>query len=264
MSLNNPRVTACALGVDVNGKDICSTKPVVDKIKDKLNITSDTPIEIIEDAKKLTNCKDEKCVIAHATKNNIVAANALHKFKPKGPHNSTKLLNNNNIDDVLTRLSGEHPVYHMKFQMIDFAGSSAFPPSELGTIDMLDVIKKKKMFAVVLNTDTRAGGGIHWFAVFCDFRTTPYQLEYFNSSGQRPYRQVNDWLIKTNAHINTVHKCKIAPHGTIRHQQDSETECGPYSLFYLYKRIIGTPQSLFCKNRITDAQMLDFRKSLFS
>ena len=67
---------------------------------------------------------------------------------------------------------------------------------------VFDLIKKGyKSYCVVLNTDKCTGQGIHWLCLFCDFRTSPFTIEYFNSSGNKPVVQVQRWMTIQNNNI---------------------------------------------------------------
>jgi len=212
--------------------------------------------------------------------------------------NGTALTTNREIDKILILWSkinfdkdendpnrinvGIKYLYTMPIQMIDFAGTDKFSPTELGELDMVkDVIQKGyKTFAVILNTDVRTGGGIHWFPLFCDFRTDPYTVEYFNSSGKHPRPQVNDWIVKTVNRINSfkerggestnriIRRVKRVILEGLQHQQ-SETECGLYSLYYIYNRLQGVPVEAFVgmkggRRVIKDREMTTFRCVLFT
>ena len=277
--------TECALGVEGS---ICSTEKTVDTMKThlkKINIKVDNldDEEIVNKTKESLNCSTEECVLKNSKiielgdRNNI--KESLDRIKPIGPANSTALLNNTNIDEIIRRLTRLFKnFYHMHFQMIDFAGEKdtygnwiikngqKIIPTELGNLDMVNDIAKKEYttFAVVMNTDVRTGGGIHWFSLFCDFRTTPFTIEYFNSSGNKPVRQVQDWLIKTETNLkNNGYNAKIVILSGMIHQVDSETECGPYSLYYIWNRLNGVPALRFQEKRIPDSKMIEFRKRLF-
>lgn len=274
-------ITECALGIKGS---LCVTKNTIQDIKKSLkNDNTITDDEVLSQKKQETGCTTNLCAVKKTITEGGIKnkEDALSVFKPEGPSNSTALLNNKNIDDVLKKLTFQYPdLYHMGFQMIDFAGepdgdgwrmvgSQKITPTALGLIDMVkDVLDKGfKMFCVVLNTDKRTGGGIHWFCIFCDFRTSPGSLEYFNSSGNRPMRQVQEWLIKTEDEINKSGKYKVTctDHKTsgLVHQIDSETECGLYSLYYIWSRINNTPQQEFQRHRVADADMIAFRKLCF-
>ncbi len=185
-------------------------------------------------------------------------------FKVKGPANNDNLLSNFDIDDVLDgwATSSFPNFYHIYFQMIDFAKNR----TELAKIDVTEMVKENKYncLGVVLNTDVSTGPGKHWFCMFVDWREKPnVSVEYFNSSGNRPMREVQGWLIATNQYLNTAKFNSKIVMNSIQHQKDSDTECGPYSLYYIWSRLHGVPYTVFDESRITDAQMLEFRKVLF-
>lgn len=288
----------CALDIPGN---TCIKKNMIGIIKETIKqgegnskpvhlITEEEEQEVLKDAKEKTGCNSTRCVLNNMKKMHTnyevekTIEENLDRLKPEGPANSTALLNNSNIDETLRRLSKVHDgFYHMDFQMIDFAGvkdyngkwkiSKGIPidPTELGTIDIVDDVIEKgyKTFAVVLNTDKRTGGGIHWFCLFCDFRTTgtnPITIEYFNSSGNYPVKEVDDWLVKTNTRINQTrkYKSKIVRLTGMVHQKDSKTECGLYSIYYIWKRLNNTPCSMFQAKRVPDSKMIAFRKDVFN
>jgi hypothetical protein len=278
-------ITECALDIPGN---VCSTNETVHEMKKYLknkNIDISefkTSKDIVDTVKKDLKCSTEECILTSPgfVKDDIneIIEESLYRIKPTGPANSTKLLNNTNIDNVLKKLTKRHDgFYHMDFQMIDFAGeknssgewivnkNQKITPTALGIIDMTkDVLNKKfKTFGVVMNTDYRTGGGIHWFSLFCDFRSNPITIEYFNSSGNRPPRQIQDWLIKTENNLNSAgNKAKVVILSGFVHQQ-SETECGLYSLYYIWNRLNGVPAMNFQDKKVTDANMTKWRKQVF-
>jgi hypothetical protein len=284
LTLSVGKVGECAL--DVPGS-ICSINKTVSDMRDFLKDRNVDQTKItskestLSEMKKQTQCLTERCVLTNQSFQEFADSKAIAdskgNLKPLGPSNNTALLNNSNIDTVLNKLTKIHKnYYHMNFQMIDFAGvkdgsgwaikkGERITPTELGNINMLDVIKKGfKTFGVVLNTDVRTGGGIHWFALFCDFRQSPYTVEYFNSSGNKPVYQIQNWIHKTVAQINTKHKCIALQLSGVVHQTGSETECGPYSLYYIWNRLNGKPAINFQQKAIPDCKMIEFRKMLFA
>jgi hypothetical protein len=46
--------------------------------------------------------------------------------------------------------------------------------------------------------------------------------------------------------------------------QKSNSECGAYSLYYIWLRLQGKPYTFFKDNLITDSNMLEFRSTIFS
>ena len=284
-------VSDCALGVDGL---VCSDSPLIveianilniDSIPDIKHVTAEQAEHVIKTAITMTNCDGEKCVVTHPTitkkaSKKLVDEALKNKLKPYGPSNSTALLNNTNIDTVLRQIMANPKYRHfftIDFQMIDFNGSDRFPPSKLATIDVCkDLIEKEfKTFGVVLNTDTRSGRGKHWFCIFCDFRhagtkQVPYTLEYFNSSGNPAPKAVHKWLVDTETAINnykfssgaSTRHAVVVQASTIQHQR-GKTECGPYSLYYIWSRVNDIPVTSFRNEPIPDKLMHKFRTQMF-
>ena len=281
----------CGLDVSDGGiVTVCSTKSAIKEMKKVLEErrVNTSPLvtdkAVVDAMKEELNCKTEKCVLTNPkfVKPEIkqIIQESISRLKPKGPANTTALLNNTNIDGILKRLTRKFKkFYHMGFQMIDFAGEkdskgnwknvgrTVLTPTELGTIDMVkDVIEKGyESFGVVLNTDVRTGGGIHWFSLYAQFNVDPITLEYFNSSGNKPVRQIQEWLAKTEDAIRASgRKVSVIALSGVVHQKDSDTECGLYSLYYIWNRLKGVPAINFQKKRIPDSMMIKFRPHLFS
>lgn len=271
-------VKKCTSECMLDVKGVCSTKEAVVVMKEYVGYGEDEDVKpevVVEILKKKLNCGTEKCILKHpdfikAVDDNSIIVESLDRFKPRGPANTTALLSNLDIDNLLTKLTNIHSDhYHMDFQMIDFMGTDRLPPTALGRLNIVeDVIKKGyKTFGVVMNTDIRTGGGIHWFALFCDFRKTPYTIEYFNSSGSKPYKEIQAWIIKTEREMATnLPQYKTTPvilKGMV-HQKDSETECGLYSIYYIWNRLNNIPPEVFQARRIPDDDMIQFRTMCFT
>jgi hypothetical protein len=287
-------VTECALDVDCES-GVCSGKKMMAVVKDFTGGDGQSPKEILDEAKMKTQCNSEECVLLKVSEA-MPAAEALVKetiaenLKVTGPANSLVWLDNNNIDSVLEQLCRKHKTLkHMDFHMINFDDHK----KPLATLNMWeDVISRGyKMFCVVINTDKYGNSGIHWFCIFCDFRTAgtpaqPYTIEYFNSSGNHAPTAIANWMYKTKYNIECashesspeggkkcakMDRCPCEPSGlvanvvtaaTIQHQRSTDSECGVYSLHYIYKRIHNEPIATWSKV-IPDEVMIAFRKKLF-
>jgi hypothetical protein len=271
----------CSIAVD---GPVCSDTRAVAIVKDYLkqkerSVVSSGAVEIIAAAKDITDCKTEECALVTIAKENpmasaIVAETIRDNFKVDGPADSTKWLNNSNIDDILAQLVRKHPsVYHMPFHMIDFEDQDL--PSGKITLKNVSLVKDvinrgKDMFCVVINTDKYGNPGLHWFALFCDFRGSPEDasvkhhatIEYFNSSGASAPLRIKEWMSRAEMELEAAgYPTKRISAAVIQHQR-SDTECGVYSLYYIYRRIKGASVEEFA-TRIPDAQMIAFRKKMF-
>ncbi len=270
MTSKFPPITDCKFG---NNDEICATGPVLNSIKKLIeNLSKDnnkyyrnikSSEEIIDTAKKLTNCESESCVIASKDFINMFGKNKSNEikreiFKPWGPKDST-WLSNVNIDEVLDQWTGIYPGYnHIPFKMND----------TLKKVKMHNIVKNgMHCFSIAINTDRSSGPGIHWFCVYGDFNndSAPKTLEYFNSSGSKPSREVHEWLhkIKHDTEKNLGDDTKII----LVHKNDlqkGESECGLFVLWYIYNRLNGTPYREFFESESADDDMMfEFRKHIF-
>ena len=232
---------------------------------------------VVEDVKKKLGVEREVDIYENKAYQNFIGYAAANKilsteFKPKGPANSTALLDNFNIDAAMNRwtLIGKDEFgkkfYHVPFQMIDFVETR----SELSKLDPLELKKQGyNCFGVVINTDVSTGGGIHWFCIYGDLDHAgtvedPIQLEYFNSSGYTPRPEMEKWLrtiememLKRGVRANVIY----ATGG--KQIQYSKTECGVWSLVYIYSRLSGKPYYWMATVGANDNDMIEYRQRLF-
>lgn len=259
----------------INAVDnVCSDRYTLEKMKqfiDQLEGSDVTkPIEIIQKAKKATGCDTEACVIKSKELSNFIGANEAQKviaqrFKPEGPANSTKWLNNDNIDYVINQWSKIYPGFlHVPFQMVDFDENQ----THLATLDLVKEYEKgARKMGCVINTDRSTGSGIHWFCIFIDMNSPKWTLEYFDSAGEYPKRSVHVWLNKQRANLAkrfTSQAIEVIDVTRSNQLQRSTTECGVFSLWYILSRLNGVPYTYFSQpNAINDDMMYKFRQFLF-
>ncbi|MCK9607560.1 MAG: Ulp1 family isopeptidase [Methylomonas sp.] len=291
--------TVCALTRDE--KCACLLPSTIEKIGDKLGIVAGEPQQIAEKAKETLHCEDGKCVL-NRMKDKIDAQTfALENataFKRKGPVD-VKLLNNYDIDDTLNawsmepqfarsaRASGESAgFFAYNFNMRDYEQHSIRDTRIVNSPDSLATTDWRKLYAenyrtsaCVINSDNYSGGGKHWMALFVDTRDEnpkKWSIEFFNSAGNNPAPEWVKWMIKTRdelaqcaracGELKAIAGGESAPRlinvCRIRHQH-SRTECGVYSLFYIWARLHGVPADYFLKTPVPDQLMFEFRQHLF-
>lgn len=271
-------ITECSL---IKGNaNVCSSNATITKIKETLNINKQSPVEIIDEAKKMTKCDSERCVVTNVINDETSKYEIMKNFKINGP-TGIELLNNFNIDKTIKQWQLKFPqFYAYNFNMRDFKRQG----DSLATVDIYNDIwlggnlehkgKGKPVydtFACVINSDVYSGGGLHWMALFGDFRNpAKYTVEFFNSSGQAPSQEFGSWLLTTDGRIKDIIKeenksslNEVIKVCTVK-QQDSRTECGVYSLYYIWARLNGIPYKFFLEHRIEDEKMFEFRQHLFN
>ncbi len=256
----------CALWTGVaqgcpSDEAIASIKEVFD-LSDSLDAAA-----TMEQAKEATKCDTETCVLKDkrvASKVNM--AEELTRLKYEGPTDD-KLLSNVNIDGVLGQWRRKYKMFFpYNFNMLDYKshcfrnGRVENTPDTLHTINTAQLRDKGiTLAACVVNSDKYIGNGKHWMALVVDFKGKT--IEFFNSGGNPPNVAWVDWMVKTRNELGDDHE--LVKVSSIRHQR-SKTECGVYSLFYIWSRLNGIPAAFFIKNPISDNHMFHFRQHLFA
>jgi hypothetical protein len=216
-------------------------------------------------------CDTEACVVTHpefkrfaaeeaGVSRDEVEAEAKAAFKPVGPRNSTALLTNFHIDAVLAQWATAHPGFHpYPFAMSDFEEMG----HPLAGLKDIGAGGSTSCAGCVMNTDVSSGRGKHWVALFLDFRASPWTVEYFNSAGNPPPPHIAAWMERAAAKLAKKKPCEPVHVTRVRHQRGN-TECGLYSLFYIYSRLTKTGWRRFEDGGdIPDDAMTEFRERVF-
>lgn len=276
--------------------------PPVEGVEVLPNAPSDDA-EAVRKAAETLGCTSESCVISHPKFRHFIATEGAglenfggvavldaeldRRFKPKGPRDSTQLLSNFNLDGVLQQwASTAFPTfYNYSFNMMDFeeTGGTLARTDVAGILEGHETQNLGKMgghvkrpcdtFACVLNTDVSSGRGKHWVAVFGDCRGKgEWTVEYFNSAGNPPPAPVTRWLEESAARLMGHRASHPGQYGegavtpvtlTDMRHQTSQTECGLYALYFIRRRLEGTPYKDFQETHIPDEAMMKFRKHVF-
>lgn len=263
------------------------------------NMSNNTDLvkNIVNKAKKELQCNSEFCVVTHpefkkhVIRKNIISKkdleqNAKQRFKIKGPRNNVDWLSNYDIDTTLQDWACKfEDFFPCPFAMIDFNKTNDY----LNVLNLVDIYLGKyakictlgkinipcRTFGCAINTDVSSGKGKHWMAIFVDMRGPEWSVEFFNSAGDRPQSSIVQWMARTkqylddfiqnnqNGGLTTTKPVKILTAASVSHQE-SNTECGLYTLFYIRCRLENVPHSRFLEdNEIPDESMIEFRKHCF-
>ena len=272
-----------------NNEQYCITQSVQKKILKYENANS-----MVEVAHKY-DCDSGKCILKEATSRGIIprdiADNEIKsRFKPQGPTN-TALFNNINIDEIMAQWMILYPdFYAYTFNMYDYDKYRLYnnaildEPDSLATVTFEQIYTKLPIFrdgeiyrkafkcaGCIINSDKYHGRGKHWMALFLDARnSSEWTIEFFNSSGNPPQEPWLNWMqrmrIEMEEHLaktSSLHiKVKIV-RACARRQQLSKTECGIYSLVYVYGRLNRISPHFYNENTITDHVMFKMRAIFF-
>ena len=270
--------------------------------KDVLQTEHNSADKITKELAKKTNCTNssniqdtEMCIlnklnkqIQDKDKKDDIKKAIITYFKPiTKSYDKNHWLNNSEIDQIQHQFKSLFPgYYYSNIHMIDLvmfnpehSNSINYDIQCIKDINFIDECKKEnnmltyngdmKNFGIVCNTDVSSGGGIHWFSIFIDFSSSdensPYNIVYFNSSGYDIRNKTfKKYFVNLADEITReVKKCNFIKVTDIQHQRSDTANCGSYALFYLWKRLNGTPYSYFAENKIKDEHMEEFRKFLY-
>lgn len=240
--------------------------------------TDGTPEEIMAAAKTKLTCDTEKCVLTKAGIDaQLVRGELALRFKRDGPL-SPALLSNVDIDNIMQQYSAAFPKFFpYNFNMRDYAkfsfksGKVLHEPDSLATVQFESLYRRGiRCCGCIINSDVYAGPGKHWMALFADARGPKWTVEFFNSSGNPPVAEWINWMEKTRGQMEAVIReeklsvadPKIVKVSSMRHQ-DSKSECGVYSLFYIWARLNDVSHEYFGSTRVYDQHMFEFRRHLF-
>lgn len=244
-----------------NKDTTCVDDTVAKKIGAKIGAKSTSKEAIIKEAKKVTDCDTEACVVETVLPNAEALRILRERFRPEGPSDSTELLNNFNIDNFGQQLMKRHTDHiHLKFAMIDF-NTQGHPLNQFNMAT--EMSRGKKTMSCVLNTDVSSGGGKHWFCVFVDTRSSPIQIEYFNTDGRQPDPSVQEWLLRQEKRVTDVGKQAKIVIACDRQIQQDDNSCGVWCLCYIWARLEGVSSSWFCNGNTSDKDMFEMRSLIF-
>jgi len=244
-----------------------------DTVCSKLESDDQKRCNLLQAIKKKTGNKTQRGVVE-----SIGSPEMLCFFKLQGPQDNA-LLSNFDIDNTLKQWHYKWPTFFpYNFNMRDFDKNSFKDgrviygqPDTLATIKFIDLYDKGyRCCGCVINTDRYEGAGKHWMALFADMRSDEASVEFFNSSGNnlRETDEFYKWMIRTKDQIEFIGEktgkkgVKLIHASNIRHQR-SKTECGVYSLFYIWARLNGVPANYFKTVKVPDQHIFNFRQLLF-
>ena len=256
----------------------CFSTKFVFSIASALDIPDDTPAEIIEKAKSHTGCESQTCVVDAVSgklPHHEIETELRSSMPIEGPTDKA-LLSNVPIDSMMRAYEHKFPgFFAYNFNMRNYfdysfrSGRVVEHPDTLATIQVKDLLsgaynqQEYKCCGCIINQDVYQGGGTHWMALFADWRTDSPTVEFFNSSGNGPRPEWVSWLVKTKNQLRKLYPAaRIINVSSIKHQK-SRTECGVYSLYYIYARLRGISHEYFNRAMIPDKLMFEFRQVLF-
>lgn len=267
----------------------CYTKDALIKMKNLWNarhkdsaITDTKPKDIWNSLKnKMKNaCYNESCWLKQKfMEHNLNDELSTYTFAPKSPtkwkEDHTTWLNSNDIEKVMKQYEHTYPCFRfigptpIDFDTHIYDNKCVW--DDLCKFDLLSYIKDGiNKIGIIFNTDPHDKSGAHWISLFIDLNKK--FIFFFDSNGTDIPKQVKHFCnrvisqglqIKTDKYPNGI-KLKYDLNAPFVHQE-SNTECGMYSLYLIVTLLKDIHNYTFFKtNKITDELMEKLRDKYFN
>lgn len=222
---------------------------------------------------KLKKCKDQVCWTKQSfmkrLNDSIRTDIQENTFLPEGPVKGFKWLDSENIRKSLEQK--ESVIKEFKsFGAVpyDFDNYEEYGTKNLDfQKDLID--KGKTKLGLVINLDRRGEPGSHWVALYADFNSG--ECYYFDSYGLKPDADTNNDKDKEiSKFINRIKetmikngKKPIIDYSKMKHQRGG-SECGVYSLSFIYRLLKGESFDNINGKRIPDEDVNKCREFYFA
>lgn len=288
-TLKKKRCSPYAEEIKISDKS-CLSRDIILKLKNSFNkhhqkkIKSKTTSKIWEDLKKnKPQCESEMCWV-NEIENNTVKENILEVFyAPNQPKewkkNPDEWLSNYDILEVVNQYEYNYKNFKfigptpINFNSPDIRNKKNCVWNELCNFNLDYYIKNKiDKIGVIFNLAKQGDPGTHWVSLFINLKRK--FILFFDSNGDPPPPEVYQLIekIKKQGNKNKI-KFKFI-HNKLEHQQ-SNTECGMYSLYFIItllsekidgKKINSTEKLInhFVKDKIPDYFVFKHRNIYFN
>ena len=267
----------------------CYTKDALIKMKNLWNARH--PDSVITDtiAKDIWNslkdkmknaCYNESCWLKQKfMENNLNDELSTYTFAPKSPskwkENHNTWLNSNDIEKVMQQYEHTYPCFRFIGPTpIDFdthIHENKCVWDDLCKFDLLSYIKEGiNKIGIIFNTDPHDKSGAHWISLFINLNKK--FIFFFDSNGTMIPKQVKHFCnrvisqglqIRTDKYPKGI-KLNYDLNAPFVHQE-SNTECGMYSLYLIVTLLKDIHDYTFFKtNKITDELMDALRDKYFN
>lgn len=132
---------------------------------------------------------------------------------------------------------------------------------ELCTLNLREKYNRgKRGIGVIFNLDKHDGAGTHWMGMYVNIHDIEKpEIYYFDSFGYAVPSTIERFMKFMRLQAPNV---QLFSNG--RQFQQSRSECGMYSLYFLINMIHGVPFRKFVTKRVPDSDMLLLRNIIFS
>ncbi len=223
--------------------------------------------------KKLTKCKDQVCWTKQSfmkrLNENMKSDIQENTFLPDGPTKGNKWLDSENIRKSLEQKESIIPEFK-SFGAVpyDFDHYDEYGTKNTNFQDLINKEKKTKI-GLVINLDRRGEPGSHWVALYADFNSG--ECYYFDSYGLGPdadtdkedKKEISKFMNRIKDTMIKNGKKPIIDYSKVKHQRGG-SECGVYSLSFIYRLLKGESFESINGKRISDEDVNKCRDFYFA
>lgn len=188
-------------------------------------------------------------------------------FRPRKPEewkkNPKTWLDNFNIKDVIIQFEEVWPDFHyLGTEPVDFLvkdpKNGSCISNNICKLDLAEERRKGKLrLGIVYNLDPSYEGGSHWVALFINLKT--HNVYYFDSYGMEPPENIAYFM----RYLSLLDP-KMKPHYNGHRFQYGGSECGMYSIYFIWCMLKGIPFKKFIRMEVPDEVMQEFRDWMFA
>ena len=224
----------------------------------------------IDELMKKVGCDSPSCLITKPNSSNVSRLLRV-SIKPEGDIEGNTWVDSSQIVRILNswriyinpKINNFYPI---GFATIDFMSCPNSFNNRVKNLSLNFLIQnKKRTAAVIINTDNCSGKGEHWFPLFIDLRDKVISLEYYNSVKKKMPTQIYDYFNDLkNSYIQRGGKRDVQIYSMLPDEhQNKNSECGIYSLFYIYSRLEGISGQEIVSYSLPDDHVHKLRKVMF-
>ena len=274
MSSHPDQTLFCAPGVK-GRKGSCFNRQDLIRIIDKYNkhypsnrIIYDprqTPDDVLWEnirQKLADRCKDQEwCWLDQEFLSND--AHIQDRYKPPKPIRPRKWLSTRDIDNVLKQFENTHKYFKfMGTVPIDFDEVI----DEYKNINICKLHQEQGItqYGFVFNLDPHDRRGSHWVSMFMDVGCEYPFIGFFDSYASPTPRPIRELIKKLQQQVETCMSPITLTYmsNTVQHQHEN-TECGVYSLYFIFQCLNGYSFKQITENIILDDEINTWRHFFF-
>lgn len=265
----------------------CYTPRILEIIKREYNrghaedpIHATDPTEIWKELKSRLDCRQEDCWLDEIKDEKLKKQIDRYIFAPDSPpsweKNPNEWLSNYDILNVLEQYEHTYPEFEfLGPTSIDFDTviHKRCVSAELCHFQLESYMEKgKTKIGIIFNLDKHTGPGTHWVSLFVD--TVDRIMVYFDSNGEKIPEEISNLAKRIMVQAAEQNMELKFYENRVQHQ-NSNTECGMYSLFFIITMLVGRTHKrkhlskqakldLFLKKRIPDKYVEQYRNVYFN